>query len=294
MLIILIGVSLFAFLLSYATGDPTTLLLSPNATQAEIEAFRKHIGLDQPVWIQYGRFVYNILQGEFPRSLTYNQDSFSLLLERLPATLLLVFSSMALAIFVSFPLGLFLAWRRTSWYTPALMSLTIIGYSTPIYWEAIILVLIFSITLGLLPPSGYGSFKHLILPAFAIATQQAALLVRMIWGSAVEVLNTDYVLTVRAKGVSEFAVLLKHVLPNCMIPVVTILGLQFAGLMGNAIMAEVIFAWPGVARLTVQAIFYRDYPLVQACVIFMAFIFVIANLTVDVAYGILDPRVRYK
>lgn len=293
MLFVLFGVSMIAFLLSYTTGDPTALLLSPTASQAEIEAFREYMGLDKPVYVQYGRFVLNILRGRFPLSLTYNQNPIQLVLERLPASATLTLSAVGLSLIISFPLGLFLALRRTSWYSSFLMSVTIVGYSVPVYWEAIILVLIFSITMRWFPPSGSGSIRHLVLPAVALATQLTTLLVRMIWANAVEVLTMDYIKTARAKGLSEYAVLFKHVLRNSMIPVVTILGLQVAGLMGNAIMTEVIFAWPGVARLTVEAIFHRDYPLVQACVIFMALIFVIANLAVDLMYVILDPRIRY-
>ena len=293
LLIILIGVSLFAFLLSNLTGDPTLLLISPNATQDEIEEFRAHMGLDQPVWVQYQRFIINIIKGEFPRSLSYNQDPFSLLLERLPATAQLVGLSMAFAILLSFPLGLFLAWKRERWYSTALMSLTIIGYSIPIYWLAIMLVMVFSIFLKWLPPSGFGSTKHLILPVLALGTQQSVILTRMIWGSAIEVFNSEYVQTARSKGISEYAVMLNHVLPNCLIPTITMIGLNMAALLGNAIMTEVIFAWPGVARLSVGAVYSRDYPLIQACVMFMALIFVLTNLTVDIMYTIIDPRVRY-
>jgi len=293
MIIVLFGASLVAFLLIYTSGDPSALLLSPTASRAEIEAFRHHMGLDKPMWVQYGRFAFSIIQGRFPLSLTYNENPIQLVFERFPATVTLMLAAVGLSLIISFPLGLFLALRRRSWYSSFLMSIAILGYSVPIYWEAIMLVLIFSIIMGWFPPSGTGSIRHFVLPVVALATQLTAFLVRMIWASAVEVLTTDYVQTARAKGLTERVVLLKHVLRNSMIPVVTILGLEVAGLMGGAVMTEVIFAWPGVARLTVQAIFHRDYPLVQSCIMFLAFVFAMANLVVDLSYGFLDPRIRY-
>lgn len=281
------------FALMYATGDPVALLTPPDASVERIQELRELMGFNEPLPVQYVRFLFNVSTGRFPPSVVYGESPARLVLERLPATVLLGLSAVLLACLIAFPIGLFTAWRKDTWLSTAVMGATMVGYSTPVYWEGLLLIMVFSVMLRWLPASGAGSPKHLVLPALALATQIAALLVRMLWSTAVEVMNEDYIRTARGKGLPGWRVLWKHVLRNSLIPVVTVLGLETAGTLGNAIMTETIFAWPGMARLTVQAIFYRDYPLVQACVLFMAVIFVLANLAVDIAYAYLDPRVRY-
>lgn len=292
LVIVLVGASSIVFVLMHATGDPVALLVPADASVERIEELRELMGFNDPFLVQYFRFLRNVLTGRFPPSIVYGESPVRLLLERLPATLLLGVASVCFACVVAFPIGLTTAWRRDALLSTWVMGLAIIGYSTPVYWGGLLLILVFSVALRWLPASGSGTLAHLVLPAVSLGTQIAALLVRMIWSTSVEVIGEDYIRTARGKGLSDSVILRKHVLRNSMIPVVTVLGLETAGTLGNAIMTETIFAWPGIARLTVQAILYRDYPLVQACVLFMAGIVVLTNLLVDIIYVYLDPRVR--
>jgi ABC-type dipeptide/oligopeptide/nickel transport system permease component len=292
--VVLLGVSAIAFLLMYLTGDPVPLLLPADATVERIAEFRRVMGFDRPVWVQYGLFLSRALRGDLGRSVWFNQPVLPIVLSRVPKTAQVAVGALALGCLIAFPLGIAAALRARSWWAPALMAGAIVGYSTPTFWLGLLLILTFSVGFGWLPASGSGSALHLIMPVVTLGTNVGALLVRLVWSGLLEVLGQDYVRTARSKGVAERLVLWRHALKNALLPVITVIGLELAGLLGGAVVTETVFAWPGMGRLTVESIYNRDYPMVQGLVLVMAVIFVVANLIVDVSYAALDPRVRYE
>jgi len=309
---VLVGISLVVFIILHLTGDPAVLLMPPDATKEDIENFRKLMGFNDPLFLrwppweylsppwrfvtdtQYGRFFTGVLRGDFGTSFRHQQPAMRLILERMPATLQLTASAMAIAVSVAVPVGIVSAVRRNSLLDHAGMVLALLGQSMPVYWLGIMFILLFAVRLNLLPAFGAGGWQHLILPAVTLGAFSMARIARLTRSSMLEVLGQEYVRTARAKGVSEIRTVLKHGLKNAAIPVVTVIGLDMGTLLGGAVITETIFAWPGVGRLAVQAISYRDYPLVQAAVFTLALIFVIINFMVDVLYTYLDPRVAYK
>ncbi len=292
-IIVILGVSIIVFFILHLTGDPAALLLPLDATQEDIDKFRHEMGFDDPIIVQYFRFLKNVLRGDFGKSLRHAQPAMGLVLERLPATIELTLFSLFLALLVSFPAGIISALKRSTIYDYVAMTFALIGQSIPIFWLGLMLILFFSVQLHLLPVSGRGGLSHLILPSLSIALYSSAALTRLIRSNFIEVMNADYIRTARAKGVSELKIVLKHALRNASIPVITMLGLQFATLLGGAVITETIFAWPGVGRLAIQAIYDRDYPLVQAVVFVVAFTFVVTNIIIDIIYTYLDPRIKY-
>jgi len=311
-LLVLFGISIIIFIILHLTGDPAVLLMPPDATKEDIENFRKLMGFNDPLFLrwppweylsppwrfvtdtQYGRFFTGVLRGDFGTSFRHQQPAMRLILERMPATLQLTASAMAIAVSVAVPVGIVSAVRRNSLLDHAGMVLALLGQSMPVYWLGIMFILLFAVRLNLLPAFGAGGWQHLILPAVTLGAFSMARIARLTRSSMLEVLGQEYVRTARAKGVSEIRTVLKHGLKNAAIPVVTVIGLDMGTLLGGAVITETIFAWPGVGRLAVQAISYRDYPLVQAAVFTLALIFVIINFMVDVLYTYLDPRVAYK
>jgi peptide/nickel transport system permease protein len=243
--------------------------------------------------VQYGRFAARALQGDLGMSLYHRVPALSLILERLPASLELAGAAMLIAIVVSVPLGVVSAVKRGSVWDVASMLGALFGLSMPHFWLGIMLILLFSVTLGWLPTSGRGSLAHIVMPAIALGLSLMAMFARLTRSVMLEVLNQDYVRTARAKGLAERLVIGKHALKNALIPLVTVAGMQFGFLIGGTVIIETVFAWPGVGRLVVQAIFSRDYPLVQAAVLVLAVIFVLVNLAVDLVYLYLDPRISY-
>jgi len=292
--VVLLGVSAIAFLLMYLTGDPVPLLLPPDATVERVAEFRHAMGFDRPVWVQYGLFLGRALRGDLGRSVWFNQPVLPIVLARVPKTAQVAVGALALGCLIAFPLGIAAAVRTRSWWAPALMAGAMVGYSTPTFWLGLLLILMFSVWLNWLPAAGSGSALHLVMPVLTLGTNVGALLVRLVWSGLLEVLGEDYVRTARSKGVAERLVLWRHALKNALLPVITIIGLELAGLLGGAVVTETVFAWPGMGRLTVESIYNRDYPMVQGLVLVMAVIFVVANLVVDVSYAALDPRVRYE
>jgi ABC-type dipeptide/oligopeptide/nickel transport system permease component len=293
-LVVLLGVSAIAFFLVYLTGDPVPLLLPADATPARVDEFRHAMGFDRPVWVQYWLFLTRAARGDIGRSVWFNQPVWPLVVARIPKTAQIAVGSLALGCLVAFPLGVAAALRARSWWSPLLMVIAIIGYSTPTFWMGLLLILTFAVWLGWLPASGSGTPLHLILPVVTLGMNVAALLVRLVWSGVLEVLGQDYIRTARSKGLEEGRVLWRHALRNALLPVVTVIGLEMAGLLGGAVVTETVFAWPGIGRLTVESIYNRDYPVVQGLVLVMAVIFIVANLVVDVSYAALDPRVRYE
>jgi peptide/nickel transport system permease protein len=290
----LVGVSVLVFvILRVVPGDPAKMLLPEGAPQSAVEALRRQLGLEEPWHVQYGLFVRSVVRGDFGESFQYRAPALRVVVERLPATIHLTLAAMALTVLGGVAIGIGTAVRRGSGYDLAGTVLAVLGQSLPNFWLGIMLVLLFGVTLRWLPTSGFLGWEHLVLPAITLATFPTALVARLTRSSMLEILGRDYIRTGRAKGLAERAVVLRHALRNATIPVLTVIGLQIGTLLGGAVITESVFAWPGMGKLTVDAIFFRDFPVVQTILILSATIFVLVNLLVDVLYTVLDPRIRY-
>ncbi len=291
--LVILGVSVVVFFIMHITGDPASLMLPLDASPEDVAAFRSAMGFDDPLYIQYFRFLRNAVRGDFGLSLRHNQPALRLVLERMPATFQLTAAAMFIAIVIAIPAGVVSATRRYSAadYIGTVAGLW--GQSMPVFWLGIMLILLFAVKLPILPASGRGGLSHLVLPAITLGMYSTATIMRLLRSGMVEVLKQDYIKTARAKGLAGKVVIYKHALKNALIPVATVVGLQFGALLGGAVITESIFAWPGVGRLAVQAINGRDIPLVQAVVFIMALTIVTINLMTDIAYTYLDPRIRY-
>jgi ABC-type dipeptide/oligopeptide/nickel transport system permease component len=286
------GVVTLVFAALRLSGDPAATMLPGDASVDELAALRRQLGLDRPLWLQYLQFLAGAVSGDFGTSFRHQQPALPLVLERLPATLELAGAALLLAVAVALPLGILAAIHRGRVLDVAAMAFAVVGQATPYFWMGIMLILVVSVELAWLPTSGRGGLERLILPAITLGTHFAASLARLTRTSMLEVLGQQFVTTARAKGLSEWSVVLGHTLKNAAVPVITLIGLQFGTLLGGAVVTETIFAWPGVGRLAVQSVFVRDYPVVQAGVFVLALTFVAINLLVDLLYGVLDPRIR--
>ena len=289
---VLVGISLVVFIILHLTGDPAALLMPMDATPDQIAQFRKEMGFTDPLIVQYWRFFKGTLHGDFGLSFRHSQPALDLVLERMPATIQLTLAAMIIAMIIAVPVGIISAIRRNSILDHIGMTGALLGQSTPVFWLGIMLILVFSVTIQWFPSSGRGAIEHLVLPAVTLGMFSMARTARMMRSSMLEVLGQEYMKTAKAKGLSPRMVILKHALKNALIPVVTIVGMELGTLLGGAVITETIFAWPGVGRLAVQAIYNRDYPVVQAAVFLLAAIFVLVNLLVDILYTYLDPRVK--
>jgi ABC-type dipeptide/oligopeptide/nickel transport system permease component len=293
-MLVVVGVSLVVFFAMRLSGDPSLLMLPPEATEADRVRFQHEQGLDRPIYVQYAVFLRRAVQGDFGKSLRYRQPAFPLVLERLPATLELSLAAMLVSLAVAIPAGVLAGVRRNSAYDALSMLGALFGQSMPVFWLGIMLILIFSVRLGLFPTSGRDGLQHLVLPAVTLGLYSTARVTRLVRAGMLDVLGQEYIRTAWAKGLTPRRVIFKHALMNTLIPVVTIVGLELGTLLGGAVITETIFAWPGVGRLVVTAIFQRDYPVVQAAVMVLALSFVFSNFVVDLVYGYLDPRIRYQ
>jgi peptide/nickel transport system permease protein len=293
-LLVLLGVSFVVFIILYLTGDPALLLLPPDASIEDVERFREAMGFNDPVLVQYGRFLRGALGGDFGLSVRHGEPAFALVVERLPATLELTGAALVVALGLAIPAGILSAVRRNTMLDYVSTVAALFGQSMPTFWLGIMLILVFSVRFHLLPSSGRGGLEHLIMPAITLGLFTTARIMRLTRSGMLEVLNQDYIRTARAKGVADQPVIWKHALKNAAIPIVTIVGIELGTLLGGAVITETIFAWPGVGRLSVQAIYNRDYPVVQAAVFLLASTFVLVNLLVDVVYIYLDPRIRLR
>lgn len=292
---VVIGVSIIVFsIIRLLPGDPARALAGVNATPEYIQQVREQFGLNDPLHVQYWNFVTNLLQGDLGTSTFSNRPVTTEISERFPRTLILASVSLVLATLLGVSAGIVSATRRNSLFDNASMLVALIGVAAPVFWLALMLQLLFSVQLRWLPATGMGGIQHLILPSITLGMASAALMARITRSSVLEVLRQDFITTARAKGVAERMVIYKHALKNALIPVVTVLGLQFGILLGGAVLTETVFAWPGVGRLLVDAILRRDYPVVQGTVMLLAFLFVIINLVVDIIYAFLDPRIHYQ
>ncbi len=291
--LIMVGVSLVTFLLMHLTGDPVTLFLPMDASPEDVQTMRTAMGFDRPVYVQYVDFLGGVIRGDFGDSLRHRAPALGLVVERLPATMQLTFAALALAVVTAIPLGVIAAARRRSGISLIAYIVGLLGQSMPVFWLGIVLILFLSVNLRLLPASGRGSWLHLLMPAVTIGTYSMALLMRLMRATMIEVLSQDFIRTAKAKGLSERVVVFKHALRNALIPVVTVMGLQLGTLLGGAVITETVFSWPGLGRFLIQGFNNRDMAVVQAAVFVMALMIVTANLLTDLAYGALDPRVRY-
>ncbi|MBW4701401.1 MULTISPECIES: ABC transporter permease [unclassified Micromonospora] len=301
--VVLLGVTLVVFLLlQLVPGDPVRVALGTRFDQQTYDALRERSGLDRPLVVQYLSYVGHALTGDLGVSFRSGQPVTTIVLERLPATLSLAVTAVLLALLVAFPLGVLSAVRSGSFVDHAARVFSQFGVSVPDFWTGIMGILLFAGVLGWLPPSGYvaltddpaGWASHVALPAAAVGLVTASILTRFIRSSVLEVLAEDYVRTAEAKGLRRRVVVVRHVLRNALIPVVTVVGVQLASLVGGVIVIEVLFAWPGIGRLTYDAVQARDYPVLQGAVLFVATLFLLTNLLVDVLYARLDPRIRLR
>ena len=286
------GVSTMVFIVLRLSGDPVALFVTESASEADIERIRHVLGFDQPIWMQYGRFLGGVLQGDFGNSLRFSRPALPLVLQTLPATLELTISALALATLLAIPLGVLAAVRKNGWVDQLVVVGALFGQSMPFFWLGLLLILLFAVDLHLLPALGSATPQHLILPACTLAAYSLARTTRLVRSGMLDVLGEDYVRTARAKGLDERRVLFGHALRNVLLPVFTIVWLEFGTLVGGAVVTETIFSWPGIGRLVVQAIQGRDYPIVQAAVFVIAALVVVASFLVDLAHTWADPRLR--
>jgi peptide/nickel transport system permease protein len=287
------ALTLVFFLIHVIPGDPVEVMLGETASAVDKEELRRALGLDQPVASQYLTFLTGLARGSLGRSLYEQAGVAELIRARLPATLELTLCAMAVAVLISFPLAIFAAVNRNSGIDRFTLLFSLLGLSTPNFWLGPLLMIVFSIQLGWTPVSGRGGVSHLILPSLTLGLAMAAILTRILRAGLLQVTREDYVRTARAKGLSEKRVWLKHTLRNALLSVVTIMSLQFGGLLAGSIITETIFSWPGIGRLTVQAIQTRDYPLVQGCVLVIAVSYLLVNFLTDIFYRLVDPRITY-
>jgi peptide/nickel transport system permease protein len=292
-IVVLWGVTTIVFVVTRLSGDPIALIVPPEAPRAEIERVRAQFGFDRPLPVQYGIFIRRAVVGDFGQSIRQRQPAMRLALDRLPATLQLAAWSFLFAVVVGVPLGIVAGVRPRSLWDNLTMTVAVVGQAVPTFYLGILLIIFVAVRLGWLPVGGRGDWKTLVLPVVTLGTYAMASIARLTRSAMLEVMSQDYVRTGRAKGLSELTVTLRHGFRNALIPVVTIMGLQFGTLLGGAVVTETIFAWPGLGLLAINGIGSRDYPVVQAAVFLAAVSFVIINLVVDLLYSQLDPRIRY-
>lgn len=290
--IICIGISFVSFVLLHLTGDPVTVMLSLDAPEEEIALFRHKMGFDRPIVVQFLAYLKNAVRGDFGNSLFLERPAVSLVLERFPASLILISTGLSIALIIAIPLGIISAFKSHSFIDNFSTSFAVMGQAIPLFWFAIMMMIIFCIQLRWLPVSGYGTWKHLILPSFCMGIWQSPPTMRLIRSGMLDILSQDYIRTARAKGLSEWKVVVKHAFKNALIPVVNLVGLQFGFLVGGAVVTETVFSWPGVASLLLNAIRTYDFPVVQAALFLLALLIITVNLIVDVIVALIDPRIR--
>jgi peptide/nickel transport system permease protein len=292
---VLLGVATLVFsLIHMIPGDPAQAMLGEAASPQDIAELRQRLSLDRPLLEQYGSFLRGALRGDLGTSLRTSQPVTTMIAERMPATFELALAAMVFATVIAMPLGVAAAVRRGTSVDHAAMTLALMGISIPNFWLGPLLAIVFAVELGWLPVSGRGTWAHLVLPAISLGAALAAILARMTRATLLEELREQYVQAARARGASRLRAVIRHAFRNSLIPVVTLIGLQFGAVLTGAVITETIFAWPGIGRLLIQSIGFRDYPLVQGCILLIAVTYVGVNLLTDLVYGVLDPRIRYE
>jgi len=293
-IVVIFGVIIITFMISRVLGDPVALLLPPEATPEQRAYLTKDLGLDRPIYVQLVVYVSKVVRGDFGMSFRHQEPAMKLLLDRIPASLYLSLIATLISVCIALPLGIISAIKRGTIFDQIGMTLALLGQSIPAFWAGIMLILLFAVQLGWFPPSGYGGPKHVILPAVTLALFFSAATARLTRSSILDVLDMDYVRYARLKGVPEFVVIMRHVLRNAFITILNIVALQLGLLLGGAVITEFIFSWPGIGRLSLDAIYNRDFPVIQATVVVAASFFVVINLLVDIIYSATDPRVSRK
>lgn len=290
---VLVALSLLVFsILQLVPGDPALTVAGMGASETDIAVIRRQLGLDQPVWVQFFTWISSILQGDWGVSIVSREPVLPMLMSRLSMTLLLAVAGVFIAAVIGVALGVNAALRANTASDVGISVIALLGVSAPIFWIGLLLQLLFSIKLGLLPSTGSGTFWHLILPAVAIGGNSIGIIMRMTRSSMLEVLKQDFVRTARAKGLNRRVVTYKHALRNAFVPVITVIGVQFAYLMGGAVLIETVFVWPGLGKLLADSVFRRDFPVVQGAILLIGALFVLVNMLVDLAYSLIDPRIR--
>ena len=290
----LIAITLVVYLMLNASGDPATMLLPDTASPAAIQEVRRTLGLDQPLALRYFSFLTNALTGDLGTSFTYRQPALKIVLAHVPATVQLALTGMAVALFISVPLGVLAARYHNTVIDKLVLGLALLGQSMPVFWLGMLVIMVFAVNLAWFPTGGTGTLRHLVLPGVVLGWFANGLIARLVRSCMLEVLSQDYIRTANSKGLGQTAVVLKHALKNAAIPVITVAGMQLAAMMGGTVVTEIVFAWPGVGRLTLDAISGRDYPVAMAAILFIAFMFIIVNFVVDMTYTVVDPRVRFE
>jgi peptide/nickel transport system permease protein/oligopeptide transport system permease protein len=291
---VLLGISLLLFfMLRMLPGDPAQVLAGQMASQEDIKIIRHQLGLDRSIFVQYGIFLSRLAKLDLGRSARTQNPVIKEIWARLPNTVLLAMTAITLACLFGIPAGIISAVRPYTWIDYLFTSMALFGISMPVFWLGLMLIVIFSLVLHWLPAGGIGSWKHVILPSFTLAAFVVAFITRMTRASMIEALSQDYTTTARSKGLKEKVVIVKHVLKNALIPIITVVGLQFGLLLGGAVLTETVFAWPGIGRLIVDSILARDYPVIQGTILIFGLLYILVNLFVDITYAFIDPRIRY-
>ncbi|MDB4896954.1 MAG: hypothetical protein JWN15_3216 [Firmicutes bacterium] len=291
-LVVLLAVSVAVFLVARLSGDPSALFLGDNSTPADLVRVHHILGLDRPLYVQFWIFLSGALRGDLGQSIWQAQPALQLVLDRLPATLQLALTAFVLSIVVAVPAGVFAALRRGKAGDWGVIAVTALGQSIPVFVLGVVLVLLFAVRWHLLPPSGSGTWKHLVLPAVSLALFSSAKIARLTRTSVLDILGKEYVRTAQGKGAGQRRVVWVHVLRNAALPIVTIAGLELGALLSGVVVTETIFGWPGIGRLAIEAIAHRDYPVIQAEALFVASMFVFINILIDMTYVVLNPRIR--
>lgn len=290
-----LSVTVIIFLMLHLIpGDPAEILGGEEATIEDIRAIREQLGLDKPLVVQYFTYMMNICKGDLGRSMRTRRPVLQEIMDRYLNTVLLAAWSVVFMVILGITTGILSAIKQYSWLDNISMLVALFGVSMPVFWLGLMLMLIFAVYLGLFPTTGIGTFKHIVLPAVTLGASATAVVARLTRSSMLEVIRQDYIRTARAKGLNEFLVIMRHALKNALIPVVTIVFLRFGALLGGAVLTETVFAWPGIGWLMIDAIWARDYPVVQGCILMIAISFVLINLFTDLLYGLIDPRIRYQ
>ena len=290
---VLLGVIIITFVLMYIIpGDPVVSMVGERYSEETVQRLRQELHLDDPLPLQFLRYVGNVLQGNFGNSFITGEPVAALIIEKFPNTMMLAITAMFFAILIGLTAGIMSSVHPGSFMDRGIMVLALAGISAPVFWVGLILVLVVGVMLQWLPPTGFGGMEYLILPALTLGLRSAAYLARLTRATMLEVLSHDYIRTARSKGLPEWKVFIKHAFPNTLIPVITIIGTDFGSYLSGAVLTESIFGWPGIGRLALEAIMKRDFPVIQGTVLFMAIMFVLMNVLVDLLYGVVDPRIR--
>lgn len=291
-LLVLVGVSTVVFFVTSLSGDPAALMLPPGATQADLDHLRSAMGLDRPLPERYARFMTDAVRGDFGQSIAIGAPALDIVVSRLPATIELALAALLFSLVIAFPAGIMAGLHRNSWIDTLSMGVALVGQSVPVFWLGLMLILLFAVNLQWFPTGGRGGVSHLLLPMVTLGMFTMARTARLVRSGMIEVMQQDFVRTARAKGLTEWLIVSRHALRYALVPIITVIGLDLATLLGGAVLTETIFSWPGVGRLVVDSIRSRDYPVVQAAVFLIATGYVVINLGIDMLYAYLDPRIR--